>query len=332
MAPKLHEIDPNGDTLLILRNPNAPFAVPAPPPGPPQKRAKTHQSADSKPEVHMRLSSKHLALASEYFQKLMVGGWKETTTTAEGQYSYTIQTEDFDEEALLIVMNIIHGKTTNLPRSVNLKRLAKISLLVDYYRCHEAVQFFSQTWLKSLGKTASKSRDHLLELSVSWVSANADAFRNSSMSLIKSSVKPIDSLGLPIPQNIIDVLNARREAHISAILAGFERLVKEQYPKKYIACSFACSSMALGALIKQLVKTGLHHPSPLPPYAGHSILTLNDAICDLGKLPFDKFCPRGAVGEMICDASIKPYHILDKEIKKIKGLEISDFMIIDQPK
>ena len=150
----------------------------------------------------MRLSSKHLALASEYFEKLMVGGWKETTTTAGNQYSYTIQTEDFDEEALLIVMNIIHGKTTYLPHMMGLETLAKISLLVDYYRCHGAVQFFSQTWLKSL-PTASSSRDQLLELSISWVSADADAFRSSSMALIKRSIKPIDSLGLPIPQNII---------------------------------------------------------------------------------------------------------------------------------
>lgn len=122
MEPKLHEIDPNGDTLLMLRNPNAPFLVHAPSTSPPKKRIKL-KSTCGKPEVRMRLSSKHLALASVYFQKSM-DSFKETT--AKGRYSYTINAQDYDEEALLILMNLLHGNTLEVPSSVSLETLAKI--------------------------------------------------------------------------------------------------------------------------------------------------------------------------------------------------------------
>ncbi|UKZ83751.1 hypothetical protein TrVFT333_011561 [Trichoderma virens FT-333] len=110
MEPTFHEIDPSGDTLLILHNANAPFAVlPSPTPqeqqkesdsAPDDKSEKDWQDTDSEPEdeeskpedanseskdaknkptIRMRLSSKHLILASAYFKKMTANNWKETT-------------------------------------------------------------------------------------------------------------------------------------------------------------------------------------------------------------------------------------------------------------
>lgn len=86
---------------------------------------------DSKPEIRMRLSSKHLTLASAYFQKLTANNWREINP-ADG-YSCVVNTDEWDEEALLILMNLIHGRTTKIPRSISLEMLAKMSVLVDYY-------------------------------------------------------------------------------------------------------------------------------------------------------------------------------------------------------
>ncbi|KAL6862293.1 hypothetical protein J3F83DRAFT_207668 [Trichoderma novae-zelandiae] len=327
MEPKLHEIDPNGDMLLIIRNANAPFAVPEPAPGPPQKRPKL-ESADGKPEVHMRLSSKHLALASASFKGLTANEWNETT--ADGYYSYIVNAEDWVEEAVLILMNIIHGRTAKVPRAMELELLAKIAVLVDYYRCHDAVQFFSETWLQSLAKVSS-NRDMLFKVFISWVFQDADCFRDSTKALIWESKGPIDSLGLPIPQHVVAVLNEKREEHIAAILAGLNGLVKNVYSNKHVSCSFACSSMYLGALINGLIKIGLFQscPPPPPPYAGHSWASLDDAIRNMEEPPWDRFCLKNRVTikrSEICRLSTKPKGIVDDQLRQLKGLELKEFI------
>ncbi|KAK1240579.1 hypothetical protein MKX07_004607 [Trichoderma sp. CBMAI-0711] len=199
MEPKFHDLDPNGDTLLILRNPNAPFLVHAPPASPPQKHPKL-ESTCGEPEVRMRLSSKHLMLASAYFQKSM-NAFK--NTVVEGEYSYTINAQDYDENALLILMNIIHGKTGKLPLSVNHEILAKISLLVDYYQCHGAVRFFNATWLNNMDEVSEEGKDPLYKFCISWVFSDAEAFLHSTAAFIKTSREPLGNLGLPIPQQVI---------------------------------------------------------------------------------------------------------------------------------
>jgi hypothetical protein len=93
--------------------------------------------------VRMRVSSSHLILASSYFKRMLRGGWKEDCTLcAEG--CLTIYVEDWDPDALLILMNIIHGHTRKVPRTVSLEMLAKLAVLVDYYECIEVVEVLSE--------------------------------------------------------------------------------------------------------------------------------------------------------------------------------------------
>ena len=40
---------------------------------------------------------------------------------------------------MLIVMDIIHGRTNPVPRSIDLKLLVKIALVIDFFDCHEVV-------------------------------------------------------------------------------------------------------------------------------------------------------------------------------------------------
>ncbi|OTA00462.1 hypothetical protein A9Z42_0003930 [Trichoderma parareesei] len=205
MEPKLHELDPKGDTLLILRNANAPFAVSAPSITGWQQNCLTLGLAAGKPEVRMRLSSRHLTLASAYFQKLTANEWKETTT--EGDYSYVVNAEDWHEKALLIMMKIIHCKTADLSASMDLETVAQICALVDYYQCHKALKFFIQLWLPGIDRVSHTGRDLLLRLSVSCVFPDAPTFQRLTATLIKESEGRIDSLGLPIPQSVIGVFH-----------------------------------------------------------------------------------------------------------------------------
>lgn len=94
--------------------------------------------SNPEPETRMRLSSKHLTLASRYFKTMLTAPWKETLTQA-GQQQHAISAEGWDAEALLVLMRIIHGRTQGVPRVVTLDMMAKFAVLVDYYDCHEVV-------------------------------------------------------------------------------------------------------------------------------------------------------------------------------------------------
>ncbi|EHK19697.1 uncharacterized protein TRIVIDRAFT_181786, partial [Trichoderma virens Gv29-8] len=297
-----YEIDPIGDTLLILHNANAPFAVvPAQeersesgsalddkPTGEPQnadskpkEEDSKPQDADSKPTLQMRLSSKHLALASKYFQKLTTSNMKETTP--EYGYSFVINANDWDEKALLVLMNIIHGRTTKVPRSVDLEMLAKIAVLVEYYQCHEAVEFFAKTWLGPLSTSIiipkEGERNFMLRLVVCLVFSENFNFWLLTKTIIWGSKKPINSLGLPIQQDIIDALNKSREDAIRVTIADLNglrrRLCQDQ------SCSFECSSIYLGALVKAMTKMQVMDSPMVKPYRGLSLLMLEQAIRDI---------------------------------------------------
>lgn len=203
MDSTFYELDPNGDTLLILHNANAPFAVPASSSTTPKAENKSDSTPDSKPTVRMRLSSKHLKLASAYFQKLTAGNWNETTP--EVGYSFVVNIHDWDEDALVVLMNIIHGRTAKVPRVVDVEMLAKIAVLVVHYQCHEVVEFFAKTWISYLSISVPKEdeRDPVLKLLVCLVFLENLSFRGLTRAIIWSSSGPIDPLGLPIQQDII---------------------------------------------------------------------------------------------------------------------------------
>lgn len=233
MNPSLHQVDPDGDTLLTLRYPDAPFAVMdfatirrlTKSANQLQRQLverirqemeyskKSHsepQTEKNKEEIRFQLSSKHLTLASEYFRKMMANDWKETTP-AEG-YSFVVTAEEWDQEALLILMNIIHGRTAKVPLTISLEMLAKVSVLVDYYKCHEAVEFFAKTWISNLPKPLpSYGKELVLRLCISWVFSEADIFRLLTKTVLYESAGHIPSLNLPIPKAVI---SKHRERYI----------------------------------------------------------------------------------------------------------------------
>lgn len=271
MGPEIdHDLDFEGDVLLVLQNPNEPFAVwdkredwelsrPKPPgteslgiqyyksedPAwkanflclnesmpetqdtpdtqtmpetqetpergePQQKKLKSnHESvAVAGTEVRFRLSSRHLILASPYFRAMLTGPWEENCSRTGSMYTTTAS--DWDEEALTILMDIIHGHSEKIPRSISLELLAKIAVLVDYYKCHKIVKFYSDTWIKGStgleGTTVlprKHSRDLVLWLFTSWVFAQQETFHILTLVAAKTCRGPLRTLGLPFPNGFI---------------------------------------------------------------------------------------------------------------------------------
>ncbi|KAK5997829.1 hypothetical protein PT974_00192 [Cladobotryum mycophilum] len=358
MTTNIYAFDPNGDTLLTLRNSDKAFAVESPlkrwPKALPKYWTKDIEENEGQlgespktthyhcPETQLRLSSKHLSLASSYFHKLTTNDWRETK--AENGYSFTVSAEGWDNEALRIVMCIIHGQTTELPRVVSLEKLAKIAVIVDYYKCHGAVDFFAKTWICNLYDfPTSYGRNLLLRLLISWVFSEADTFQRLTEIIIRESRGPIHSLGLPIPEDVIDALETKRQTIVSGVISGLHNL-KIRLCGTYEECSFQCSSISLGALVKGMAAMRLIDRPPKPPYEGYSFMAIKEAVCDIQapnyhQMDHDTYkISRSEVLDSYdsefdphsCFLSAKLKPIIDTQSEKVSGLDLEDFINQDQ--
>jgi hypothetical protein len=158
----------------------------------------------------IQVSAKHLMLASPMLKKTLSGGWKESVSLLN-KGSVEITVHNWDLEALLLLLNIIHCRHNDLPRDISLELLAKFAVIVDYYGCSDAVRFFTDTWINSLKSKGffnrvKYSRDTILGIWISWVFRVSEAFRTSTSDAMRYSEDQIKHLDLPIPTEIISKL------------------------------------------------------------------------------------------------------------------------------
>lgn len=203
----LREFDLDGDVILVLMNPNAAFAVwdnskdyPSPEPSSTPANSNTQtanpsstqassqqtqpvaaapgnngtQTASDEPsnkdeQIQMKVSSRHLTLASPYFKAMLTGGWKESENLRRDG-SVQIEEEGWDPEALTIVLNITHCYFKKVPRQVSHAMLAKIIAVVDYFECIEVIDPYAERWIDQLkGKLAFTTELRSIVLWV-WIS------------------------------------------------------------------------------------------------------------------------------------------------------------------
>lgn len=216
MVKVIHQIDPNADTVITLKNPLVHFvvwndhgveeldateSVPAEerPIEPPADEPIVEQSIvepnapenSSHKEIQYHVSLSHLKLGSPHFERMLSGAkWKEGRRNEnDGRYYVTV--ENWDEEAFLILLNVLHLRNRQVPRSVSLVMLAKIALLVDYYNCAEAVEMFTEMWVKYL-KNATPIPSELCQnlvlwMYIAWVLRLPEEFTKTTAVAIKQS-------------------------------------------------------------------------------------------------------------------------------------------------
>ncbi|KAG9508092.1 hypothetical protein J7337_001652 [Fusarium musae] len=200
-----YDIDPGGDIQLILKKPNKQNIVPEdttqtvdgkrtnpkfPNPacfGRYQVFSELYPDGENETpnfevEVHMRVSSRHLILASRIFRAMLEGPWKEGNPSS-GPIRQ-ISAEDWDAVALAIVLDAIHCRHHDIPKKIQIGLLARIATIVDYYQCREAISFHYEAWahrgVKNLKHDAS-----VLQLYVSWVFHDEDEFEIATESVIR---------------------------------------------------------------------------------------------------------------------------------------------------
>jgi len=125
------------DAIITLNNPNAPFAAWEESDGSTTtNQTKTDVQSESAAQdgpapVVFRVSSQYLIQASPVFKAAFTGGWKEGSKKGGCN---EINAEDWDVEAMSLILNIIHARTKSLPEITSLEILCKFVVLVDYYK------------------------------------------------------------------------------------------------------------------------------------------------------------------------------------------------------
>lgn len=224
MAVKTHILDPEGDMVLVLKNPNRSSAdslssisikdlhsrlsLPARIPADNSKANRYQDGADGKDEsgdddeVKYRVSSKHLTLCSGYFRAALSGPWKRDMEGDVCRY----EVHEWNPEALLIVLQIIHGKTEAVDKNLHLEMVVNVAVVVDYFQCPGPVTTFAETWMDALpdhGEATTVTRDLVLSIFVALVFGLKSRFSNCTRTAMVVGIAPIPTLGLPIPTSLI---------------------------------------------------------------------------------------------------------------------------------
>ncbi|KAG6232117.1 hypothetical protein E4U25_006838 [Claviceps purpurea] len=304
------ELDPEGDTILVLRHPKTEQLVwepkdergkqerrnhllrqmlfgsrvmsdkesdhfddgnthePSPEPiaptiesSVPHDSEEAHDDNGELEEIHFRLSSRHLALASPVFRAMLNGSWKESAPALDrsnngsaktraplqlgfdSQVRFELTAEDWDDEVFLILMNIIHGRNALVPLSSDLTTLVKMSVLVDYYQCQEVTQIVVGLWIDKLSDQLPKSYhpECVIWMFVSWVFSRGEIFEEMTKVAIRTSF-----------------MEQKRDQFVDKTFKVLGDLVEDLCQNRCGCRDKECSDLLLGALMSGINRTELY--------------------------------------------------------------------------
>lgn len=156
-------------------------------------------------EFHLRLSSKHLMLASPRLRKMFTGDWREATEKNEdGLLTWRVG-DSFDPSAFITVMNIVHGRNKDVPRVVDLESLAKIAVVTDDLQCDDAIGIYPDAWINGLKNSLPSTycRELIFWIMISFFFHDQHTFSSATRTAILGSDNEVPSLGVPIHEDII---------------------------------------------------------------------------------------------------------------------------------
>ncbi|KAI0120602.1 hypothetical protein BJ170DRAFT_589098 [Xylariales sp. AK1849] len=308
-----HILDPDGDMKLILKNLKKSFA-----PWSEQYLTRFDDSEEYHPElddiesheldlsVTFRISSRHLKLASGRSRRLRSEDWTDKVHCT---------LEDWDPEALLIVLNIIHSRNRNVPHAVSLEILAKIAVVVDYFEFHEAIEPFTSIWMAGLSKCWPETycRDLVLRIWISSVFGDEKGLTKLKTVAIVDGVGRFADLGLPIPNTIL----GKRHNYCSYIDLELRQL-RADFECGSLGCTRDCRYGILGAMWINLRTYGVFDEAQTIS-SDYSIAAIYQALREAP--PTSVYSKKQRGGRLCCglDTIIKP---LVEEIERRFGHEI----------
>ena len=114
-----------------------------------------------------------------------------------------VSTIGWNADALVALLNVIHGRHSDVPQKVNLSFFADFAVIVDYYQCDRAVLFAPLLWYKSLYKVPKGfGRKLILWIYISWVFSWYELFADMAMLIWKhgEGLDLVKTYDLPIAE------------------------------------------------------------------------------------------------------------------------------------
>ena len=154
--------------------------------------------------VRIRVSSKHLTLASPVFRTMLSVKYKEGLNLYSQGHA-ELPLPDDNPTAFLIILHLIHGQIKKVPRKIDLWMLTELAILVDKYELSEAVEMLLDYWLQDFESTIplTLNNDLLPWICISWVFKKSDIFKKVAKIAQTESEGLLVANQLPIPECVL---------------------------------------------------------------------------------------------------------------------------------
>ncbi|CAG7564483.1 unnamed protein product [Fusarium equiseti] len=321
MKKSLLELDPDADALLILQRPNLqqvlprledPFAkliaklnykkktepTTTVSPGTITKVKALKNITSLQPErkdgtpniIVFRVSAKHLSTASSVFRRMIKGKFRESKPNDQGLLEF--RTSDWNSEALLILLEIIHGHHSHIPESLGQETVAHIGIIAAYYDCVDIVKVFYHGWEarfrnewnsdwpnidnNTLAETGEFGKTQQFQLFIAWIFQSDQIFSHLATNAILIATGPIETY-LPVPKRVTEMFDQRRIALLEQLFTKLYNLqiFLHEEPEKYDRQS---DGRLLGHLMRQMWRMDLPPAKPEKPFDGYSVFTVAESI------------------------------------------------------
>jgi hypothetical protein len=175
-------------------------------------------------EYHYLVSMRQLRNTSAFFANIFKHGFIEAQPKDDGKYY--ISAEDFHPEVLTHVLNIVHTQNRDVSEEPNVRLLANIAVIMDYYRLHDALAAWSKIWESSSQMQCvddGYSHNTIIKLFVSLIFGWKENFTSASIVTGLHCPDFTQALGPPL-ESVLNKVFSHRLFQVDILNEGIDRL------------------------------------------------------------------------------------------------------------
>lgn len=161
--------------------------------------------------VVYQVSLAHLATASPTFKRELQSCGEHQK---DGNGFSRLECSNWDPEAFEILLNTLHTRYRRVPKQLTLEMLAKVAVMVEHYKCWEALEPISQTWIRHVRvhhpMPLEYCKDLVLWMLIAWVFKLPKEFtRTTALALRQCREPSIQDMHVGIPTSILRMRSKR---------------------------------------------------------------------------------------------------------------------------
>ncbi|KAH6651354.1 hypothetical protein F5144DRAFT_589589 [Chaetomium tenue] len=252
----IYEVDPDADVLLIVSGtPSNQASAPQDGlgirlNGPNEQDNSRHVTSTAQSGLRIKVSSRHLTLASRVFKNKLQFGIAKGARQSDG-------------------------------RAVDIETLAQIALVVDRFQLYDAVEVYAERWISNLETSHPDTVDNdpIPWIYISHIFRHAAIFKAATKLAAARSTGPIPTYGLPIREKIIQNIHTTRTALLTRTLTHLHTTLdtlassptptpSQTTPSPPTETAATTNAQLLGELIQALHPHRLVWPRPAAPFPG----------------------------------------------------------------